>query len=387
MTIEDRVKAVMALDFTDRQARFLVHVMLFSGVCLPRQYARFNGRSYGHIVTEFFAKLVARGHATPCRCLHNRGRLYHVHDRRLYEAIGEPRHPHRKPVPARQVIDRLTVLDGVIEHRDLRWLITDREKLAFIRTIAPTFASERLPHIVVGKGDRRRLRLFPDTVLIGVDESRRPVFVYVVTTPGQDDWRRVLARYGDVLGVLPRWTFRAVFPKGYRPTQGRFHILLREELAEPLSARTVDDLRWHFQQLRGPRILETRADQDRFQRGQFSMLTNPRFRVLYERWLMDGDAAFSTVTSMQIVDRLASFDGQVSAVELPVSYRHLSPLVDRDRTPREGVEDGVEQGATDGEVASARAQPPLADDDERASGACRRDGRCLTDAQKVYVAQ
>ena len=32
MTIEDRVKAVMALDFTERQACFLVHVMLFGGL-------------------------------------------------------------------------------------------------------------------------------------------------------------------------------------------------------------------------------------------------------------------------------------------------------------------------------------------------------------------
>jgi len=153
MTFEDRVKAVMTLDFTERQARFLVHVMLFGGVCLPRQYARFNGRAYGHVVTTFFAKLVARGHATPCRCLHNWGRLYHVHDRRLYEAIGEPRHPHRKPVPARQIIARLMVLDAVVEHGNLRWLISDREKLAFLRTIVPSFPSERLPH-VIGMGDR-----------------------------------------------------------------------------------------------------------------------------------------------------------------------------------------------------------------------------------------
>jgi hypothetical protein len=41
---------------------------------------------------------------------------YHVHDRQLYEALGEPRHPHRKAVPARQVIDRLMRLDAVMEH-------------------------------------------------------------------------------------------------------------------------------------------------------------------------------------------------------------------------------------------------------------------------------
>ena len=45
MTFEERVVAVAQLGFTERQARFLVHVMLFGGLCLPRQYARFNGRA------------------------------------------------------------------------------------------------------------------------------------------------------------------------------------------------------------------------------------------------------------------------------------------------------------------------------------------------------
>ena len=101
MAFEDRATAVARLGFTERQARFLVHVMLFSGLCVPRQYARSAGIAYGHNVTDFFAKLVARGHAIACRCLHNRGRLYHVHDRRLYSAIGEPSHPYRRRVPAR----------------------------------------------------------------------------------------------------------------------------------------------------------------------------------------------------------------------------------------------------------------------------------------------
>ena len=40
MSMDDRIGALSRLGFTERQARFLVHVMLFSGICLPRQYAR-----------------------------------------------------------------------------------------------------------------------------------------------------------------------------------------------------------------------------------------------------------------------------------------------------------------------------------------------------------
>jgi hypothetical protein len=47
MTFEDRVKAVAAFGVTERQARFLVTVLLHAGVCVPRQYARFAGIAYG----------------------------------------------------------------------------------------------------------------------------------------------------------------------------------------------------------------------------------------------------------------------------------------------------------------------------------------------------
>ena len=52
--------------------RFLVTVMSHSGVCLPRQYATFAGVAYGHKINRFFDRLVARGFASACPCLHNR---------------------------------------------------------------------------------------------------------------------------------------------------------------------------------------------------------------------------------------------------------------------------------------------------------------------------
>jgi len=43
MQFEDRANAVAKFGFTLRQARFLVRVMLHSGVCPQRQYATFAG--------------------------------------------------------------------------------------------------------------------------------------------------------------------------------------------------------------------------------------------------------------------------------------------------------------------------------------------------------
>lgn len=75
MTAEERVRAIVEFGFTERQARFLVTVMLFGGLCVPRQYARFAGTAYGQKVNAFFAKLVQCGYATACGCIHHRARL------------------------------------------------------------------------------------------------------------------------------------------------------------------------------------------------------------------------------------------------------------------------------------------------------------------------
>lgn len=45
MSPEEQVQAVVKFGFTQRQARFLVTVMLHSGVCLPRHYDAFARRA------------------------------------------------------------------------------------------------------------------------------------------------------------------------------------------------------------------------------------------------------------------------------------------------------------------------------------------------------
>ena len=52
----NRVKSVAAFGFTDRQARFLVTVMLHSGVFVGRQYCTFAGITHGQKVHDFVEK-------------------------------------------------------------------------------------------------------------------------------------------------------------------------------------------------------------------------------------------------------------------------------------------------------------------------------------------
>ena len=50
---EERVAAVRLFGFTDRQARFLVHVLVHAGVFLERQYRTFAGIAHGQKTHDF----------------------------------------------------------------------------------------------------------------------------------------------------------------------------------------------------------------------------------------------------------------------------------------------------------------------------------------------
>jgi hypothetical protein len=130
----ERVKAVAQFGFTERQARFLVDVLLHSGVFLERQYCRSAGLTHGRKTYEFLRALTDRKYATvvmPGK-LHS-GRLYHVQYKPLYEAIGEPDNRNRRPVALGRLIERLMLLDVVLADDRHTWLATEKDKLAYFR--------------------------------------------------------------------------------------------------------------------------------------------------------------------------------------------------------------------------------------------------------------
>ena len=94
----ERAEAIAAFGFTERQAGFLLQVLLHSGVFLERQYCRFAGTVHGQKSTDFIRTLVDRRLATAITTgkLH-RGRMFHVHYKPLWAAIGEPDSRFRKP--------------------------------------------------------------------------------------------------------------------------------------------------------------------------------------------------------------------------------------------------------------------------------------------------
>ena len=89
MTDEERTRRVVAFGFTERQAAFLIEVMLHSGFFLGRQYCAFARIVRGQKLVDFLDKLTSSKLATPYVCGHSKAHVYHLHNATLYEAIEQ----------------------------------------------------------------------------------------------------------------------------------------------------------------------------------------------------------------------------------------------------------------------------------------------------------
>ena len=149
-----QIAKVMEWGFTLRQARFLTHVLVFSGVFLERQYCAFAGIAHGQKTHDFLAKLIDGGYAraiTP-GALH-RGRLFHVQYKPLYEAIGEPNNRNRKPASLGRFVERLMLLDAVLADSHYGWLGTERDKMNyFAASLDSDLPKDWYPHLTFGEG-------------------------------------------------------------------------------------------------------------------------------------------------------------------------------------------------------------------------------------------
>ena len=157
MTTDERVQALADYGFTERQARFLVLVMRHAGLCVKRQYAAFAGiANGGEKCNAFFEKLVRRGHAVAADCIHNRARLYHIHHRPLYHAIGQSDSRYRRTIPARSAAERLMRLDAALTSPNLDWLTTRSEKVAYLRARTAPESSEHAANATTHRYAGRR---------------------------------------------------------------------------------------------------------------------------------------------------------------------------------------------------------------------------------------
>jgi hypothetical protein len=322
MTWQERVHAVRLMGFTERQAGFLVTVMLYAGVCFGRHYCTFGRIAYGQKMHDFFQSLLARGFATARACGHNRARLYHVHHKPLYRAIGEPDNRHRRATSLGRALERLMVLDAVIADSDRTWLATEQEKLQHF-TLTHNIPRRDLPVLTFRADDAETPRYFPEKLPIGFDRERgNHIFLYVLTKDLPIDFRTFLERHAELLRALPAWTLRLLVPRHKTQAIPQYQAAFREQLIKPLEPSVLDDLRWYFHARRA----RLKGPDERFDQAARAFRA-PRFKALYRAWLERGEPVLDATLSPVLGDHVAWGTGQLECHVLPHPYARLLSLV------------------------------------------------------------
>jgi hypothetical protein len=324
----ERVQAVMDFGFREPQARFLLHVLLFSGVFIERQYCAFTGIKHGQKTKGFLTSLVSRGYATPITPgkLHQ-GRMFHLQYKPLYEAIDEANNRHRKPASTGRFVERLMLLDAVLGDGKHWWLGTERDKVAYFDDAFEDDTRIYYPNLTFGDGPQKTVRFFPDKLPIGIaKDDGRHVFLYLVTRRVPSDFRAFLVRHANLLGAVDEWTIRLLVPVRFWNARALYGFAIRDTYIKRLTPAEVEQFDWFCRLRRG---LTDEPDPylslDRAKATQ--KFGSARFRALERVWEREGKSGLRSFQCDFLIDKLRLRRGAIQFVPMTHQYLRLSPLV------------------------------------------------------------
>ena len=213
--------------------------------------------------------------------------MFHVHYKPLWAAIGEPDNRFRKPTAQGRMIERVMLLDAVLDDREFTWLGPSMDKRRhFIRHLGDRLELRDYPHLLFGDGPEKTVRYFPDKLPIGMQpHADTHVFVYLVTRPSPMDFRLFLLRHVPLLRVLFRWTVRLLLPRKLVKARLAYLHAAREQLATPLHPSVVETLEWLFPERK--RLAEPGAGSAERTRDRLQLRQIPR-RPAEEEVEVDG---------------------------------------------------------------------------------------------------
>ncbi|MCC7176911.1 MAG: hypothetical protein IT177_00805 [Acidobacteria bacterium] len=330
---QTRVEALAGYGFTERQRRFLVTVMVHSGCFLERQYCAFTETVRGQNSRDFMARLVARGFVRviepgPVR----RGRLYHIHHKPLYEAIGQTDNRNRRLRHIGRMVERVMILDAVLGDRRCSWLSPAADKWRFFCLKRDNYLRpDDYPHLAFGTGRQRTIRCFPDKLPIGIekDDHDRLVFLYLVNRRLPVDFRQFLIRHAKVFGFVTTRTLRLLVPRRFRKAIALYKAAVRGELWTPMDASVCKSLETYFAQCRAEGGHITEPD-DRYIREEFRKQGMPKIQALYRAWRRDGDQVLWWANSHILRDAHQRGSTRVEVEQLNRQYLQLAGTMDRD---------------------------------------------------------
>ena len=307
----ERINALVAFGYTEREAEFLYTVATFSGFFVQRQFASYLGINGRGPVTDLIAKALQKEHAREYRAERGSRKMYHLFSHSLYAAIGKENSRNRK-VGRYGLLDkpsiRILTLDFVLAHSHEHYLEEEADKLEYL-TKHEHISLEVIPtHTFVGKNGSQTRRYFIERFPIFVSDNANSsvAFTYI------EDEVRSLQTFGSFLQ-----RYRPLLEAG----QGRFKLIFGSDSGVSFSSverlfRQVFSPVQHQRQIRQLKRffwLRKMAEEKRFkelvqrdlvewQQG-VKRYAGAEYESQYEVWKKTGalpDLAVSTATQIKL---------------------------------------------------------------------------------------
>ena len=301
----ERITALRAFGYTEREAAFLLTAALHGGYFLRRQYCIAIGTQSGGNAAALVDKLLTLKQASVVVGCNNT-KLYHLCSRPFYATFGEEDNRNRRERPRFAIKNRLMGLDFVLGHSENTYLATEREKVDFFtstlsidRSLLPVkrFVSQQSKATT----DRHFVDKYPMFITPSADqESPRASFCYVdegVITGSR--FGSYLRQYRALFLALAKFNliYVSASDRLFQPAERDFrHFLAGLEstgngaTAEDQEVRLVEYFRaralyesQHLDSFDRARLIQLRNDRERF--------SGASFEALYNTWKIGGEAA------------------------------------------------------------------------------------------------
>jgi hypothetical protein len=284
--------------YTPREAQFLWLVTAFGGHFIREQYNRFIGVGTGTPDQVLCRKLLSTGHAAAAFVWGRRHRTdrYHVCGRALYRVFGRENSTNRKAPKSNSAIAvRVAMLDLVLAEPDVEFLLSDQDRLDYLRDIHGITDPSLVPTRVypargpLGTTPATNV-LFPDRFPMGIAKDKTPAFSFVdAPEDGLQPFETHVARYAPLLLAL-KTRARFVFVSGVETKIARAQVAFRRAFEAPPQEITALLLRYFTLEDRIRRKdFAGLLKRDYVERAELAnRFTGARYESLFERWRSGG---------------------------------------------------------------------------------------------------
>ena len=235
---QDQAERIVALGYTESEARFLYVVATHSGYFTLRHFNAFTGTCRGKRSVAFAQKLLKHGHAT-MRDYMGTGSVFHLFSRLIYRTINKDNIRNRRRHSFDYIRTRLVQMDFLLENPGHNFLETESEKVnLFCESLA--VPKDVLPVKVYegGPGTSPRVRYFVDKFplfLAAPLPGAPPVvtFGYVDSGTGSlSGFVTHLAAYQSLFRHLKSFRLLYIAPRAteFRRAEERFRATVKQPL-------------------------------------------------------------------------------------------------------------------------------------------------------------